>query len=75
MDPLEVGMRMPFRIMKEVCDLGLKGKDLVRFGVMMDVALMSVQLSAVENGLDAPASIYRSTLKEKLQRLGMEKGV
>ncbi len=67
MDPVEVGMRMPFAIMKAVQDAGIAGADLVTFGMMMDVAIGSCQVSAVEKGIDVVA--YRAKIQNTLERL------
>lgn len=70
MDPIEVGLRMPFKIMETVTKLGLEGPALVRFGIMMDIAFGAVQVSAVEHGLERPLPEYRALIASKIKRLG-----
>jgi hypothetical protein len=70
MDPIEVGLRMPFKIMETVTKLGLEGEGLIKFGIMMDIAFGAVAVSAVERGLDRPVADYRLALTNKLKRLG-----
>ncbi len=73
-DPVALGLKMPFAIMQAVADLGMKGEDLVTFGIMMDVALGSVAYDAVHGvGLKVPPEEYRKLIASKLERLGLVK--
>ncbi len=70
MDPIEIGLRMPFKIMETVTKLGLEGERLVKFGIMMDIAFGAVQVQAVENGLERPVAQYRALIADKIKRHG-----
>ncbi len=70
MDPVDAGMMVYAPLMEEIAKHAPDKRTLIGIARMIDAFAASLQLKAVERGLDGPPDVMRQFIKDKLQSIG-----